>query len=154
TPGAILFDPPVPSVERALAGLAMGPVIRLVLRFSDPFWLDRRVAERLAYPNLDQVSFILGRGRLPFPVCWTPYPVQAPLLATWVGGPGASALARLSPTELERNAIASVATLFGMTPRVIRSMLVASFYHDWVNDPFARGAYSYSRVGGHNAPRD
>jgi monoamine oxidase len=33
----------------------------------------------------------------------------------------------------------------------IRDRLCATYYHDWINDPFARGAYSYSRVGGHRA---
>ena len=26
--------------------------------------------------------------------------------------------------------------------------------HDWINDPFARGVYSYQMVGGDNASRD
>jgi monoamine oxidase len=26
--------------------------------------------------------------------------------------------------------------------------------HDWMNDPFARGVYSYQLVGGVDAPRD
>jgi monoamine oxidase len=154
TPGAILFDPQLPSVERALARMTMGPVVRVVLRFDRMFWLDRRLGERLGNPGLDQTSFILARRRLPFQVCWTTYPVQAPLLTVWVGGPGASALSRLTPQEIEVEAVASIAALFSTTPRTIRSMFVESFYHDWVHDPFARGAYSYSRVGGFDAPRE
>ena len=154
TAGSIVFDPPLPSVEHALAGLAMGPVVRMSLRFDHPFWLDRRYAEHLTFPGLDQTSFILSKGRAAFPVCWTTYPVRAPLLTTWVGGPGAGAMSRLSLPKLEANAVASVAHTFSTTPRVIRGMLLESFHHDWTNDPFARGAYSYSRVGGHDAPRE
>jgi monoamine oxidase len=29
---------------------------------------------------------------------------------------------------------------------------VRTHHHDWVNDSFSRGAYSYSRVDGHRAP--
>lgn len=154
TAGSIVFDPPLPSIEHALARMAMGPVVRLALRFDHPFWLDRRLAKHLRCEGLDQVSFILARGRAPFPVCWTTYPVRAPMLVTWVGGPGASRMSRLSLPELEMNAVASLAKTFSTTTRAIRAMLVETFYHDWTNDPFARGAYSYSRVGGSNAPRE
>ncbi len=152
TPGAIAFDPPLPSVEHALAGLAMGSVIRLALRFDHPFWMSRRIAERLACPELDRASFILARRRLSFPVWWTTYPVRSPLLVAWVGGPNAGAMSRLSPRELEAEAVTALASLFATTARSLRAMLVESFFHDWSNDPFARGVYSYSRVGGHNAP--
>ena len=147
TPGAIAFDPPVPSIDRAVALMAMGHVVRLTLRFDHPFWMNRGIAERLRCPQLDQVSFIHARRRLPFPVWWTTYPVRSPLLVAWVGGPGASAMSRLSPAEIEAQAVASLARLLSTTTRSIRAMLVASFHHDWVNDPFARGVYSYSRVG-------
>jgi monoamine oxidase len=152
--GAIAFDPPLLSVERTLSQLAMGPVVRVALRFASPFWLERRMAERLSAPSLDQATFIMTRTRLPFAVFWTTYPVRAPLLVTWVGGPGAHDIARHPLAELERDAVRSIASLFSTTPRAIRAQLAETFYHDWVNDPFARGAYSYSRVGGYNAPRE
>ena len=31
-------------------------------------------------------------------------------------------------------------------------MVEAAWMHDWVHDPFTRGAYSYSMVGGLDAP--
>jgi monoamine oxidase len=132
----------------------MGHVVRLTLRFDHPFWMDPGIAERLQCPRLDQVSFIHARRRRPFPVWWTTYPVRSPLLVAWVGGPGALAMSRLSPRELEAEGVAALARLLSTTPRSIRAMLVESFHHDWVNDPFARGVYSYSRVGGHAAPHD
>jgi monoamine oxidase len=35
----------------------------------------------------------------------------------------------------------------------MRSQVEETWMHDWVHDPFARGAYSYSMVGGAEAPR-
>jgi monoamine oxidase len=35
----------------------------------------------------------------------------------------------------------------------MRSMVAGAWLHDWEHDPFARGAYSYARVGGADAPR-
>ena len=37
--------------------------------------------------------------------------------------------------------------------RRMRSMVAGAWLHDWEHDPFARGAYSYPRVGGTEAPR-
>jgi monoamine oxidase len=35
-----------------------------------------------------------------------------------------------------------------MKPAALRERFVVMFQHDWVNDPFSRGAYSFARVGG------
>jgi Monoamine oxidase len=40
-----------------------------------------------------------------------------------------------------------------MEESTLRGHLVASYAHDWINDPFARGAYSYARVGGEEAAK-
>jgi len=87
-------------------------------------------------------------------VWWTSYPVLAPLLVGWVGGPTAHELSRLPIGEREARAISSLAAILHMSPAAIRARLIGVFHHDWVNDPFARGAYSYSRVGGHRSPQE
>jgi hypothetical protein len=38
-----------------------------------------------------------------------------------------------------------------MKPATVHREVVATFHHDWMNDPFSRGVYSYSRVGGARA---
>jgi len=52
---------------------------------------------------------------------------------------------------VEALAVESLAMLLMMKPRLIRDRLRATFHHDWINDPFTRGAYSYPLVGGHRA---
>lgn len=147
-PGSILFDPPLSAHERAIALCAMGPVIKLVLQFESAFWLEPRFGERLSQPNLDQLTFVQSNESIDFPVWWSPYPIQAPVLVGWRGGPSAAALSRRSSADLESAALTSLATVFATKPAALRERLVATFYHDWVNDPFSRGAYSYARVGG------
>jgi monoamine oxidase len=150
--GAIAFDPPLPTVSRTLAMAHMGSIVKLVLKFDSAFWLHDRFAERLGSAGLDQMSFIHARRTMPFPVWWTAYPVRAPVLTAWCGGPPAMALAQRSDAELTAAAIESLAALFVMKPASIRERLRATFYHDWIHDPFARGAYSYAGVGGHRVP--
>jgi monoamine oxidase len=48
-------------------------------------------------------------------------------------------------------ALDSLARLLGVARAVVDRQIVASDTHDWAADPFARGAYSYVRVGGIDA---
>jgi monoamine oxidase len=150
--GAIAFDPPLAATTRTLEMAFMGSVVRLVLQFDAPFWLHDRFAKRLGHPSLDQLSFVHASRPLPFPVWWTSYPARSPTLVAWAGGPDADALSTLPLSELEARAVASLSTLFSMRPSDVREKLVATFHHDWINDPFSRGAYSYVGVGGHRVP--
>ena len=127
--GAVRFSP---SIEKAAAlnKLASGPVIRVAMRFAEPFW-----------PS--QVAFF-HNPRAPFPTFWTPLPMRAPLLTAWAGGPKA---ARLSGrADLVRHAYDSVRSVF-RNP----ATLMDARAHDWRADPFARGGYSYLLVGGKGA---
>jgi len=41
-----------------------------------------------------------------------------------------------------------------MPIRRLTALLEETWFHDWLHDPFARGAYSYPLVGGADAPAD
>jgi monoamine oxidase len=45
-------------------------------------------------------------------------------------------------------AIASLAHIFNMSAEEISGQLVESYLHDWRDDPFTRGAYTYLPVNG------
>ena len=140
-PGAIAFTPSLPSKQGALDSLAVGTVVRIVLRLTDRFWQEEH----------DALSFLHTHDE-DFPVWWTAYPVRVPLMVGWAGGPRARRLASLDPEEVERRAIASLGRQFGLSPRRLRPMVRGFWMHDWEHDPFARGAYSYQIVGGKSAP--
>lgn len=146
--GAIRFDPPAPALTRSLSSGIMGPVRRLTLRFAEPFWLEPAFARRLGAPPLERMTFLQSRRPLAFRVWWTTYPVYAPMLVAWSGGSRAGLLSGRPACELEQLAIDSLASMFRMTPARLATRLVRCYQHDWVADPFSRGAYSYARVGG------
>ena len=55
-------------------------------------------------------------------------------------------------TELPRTlAISSLAKNLGVTKRRAASQIEGFWTHDWQADPFSRGAYSYTLVGGNRA---
>ena len=119
----------------ALSGLASGPVVRVAMRFHEPFWEER-------HPG---VAFFHS-PRAPFPTFWTPLPMRVPLMTAWAGGPKAAQLAGLPrKAQLER-ALASLRTVFGRIPGVAEACV-----QDWQADPFSRGGYSYVLVGGRGA---
>jgi monoamine oxidase len=149
--GRIEFDPPLPSKDRTTRVLAMGAAVRVALQLDEPFWIDRHFAKRRRDGQFDAMAFLFARPPASFPGWWTPYPVHAPLLVGWCGGPAAWALS-CEPREAVINAaIRSVARVFGMTQRTMARRVLAAFTHDWNNDPYSRGSYSYARVGGATA---
>jgi len=142
--GGISFDPdPVP-VRRALSGIAMGDVVRIVLRFREDFWRER-------LPDGETAGFFHCFSA-PLPTWWSAAPVETPMLTAWAGGPRATRLLAQSPRARLDAAFESLGTLFGISRRRARSLIVATHFHDWSRDPFSRGAYSYQTVGGAGAP--
>ena len=83
-------------------------------------------------------------GDAEFPVWWTAYPVNTPVITAWAAGPKADALAGRSEAELKQIAIESLRKLLGEDPGDPE----AAWLHDWSRDPLALGAYSHVRTNG------
>jgi monoamine oxidase len=142
-PNGVRFVPSLTSKQKALTGLATGPVIKLLLRFRRPFW-DEIDGERYS-----EAAFFHA-PRTAFPTFWTTLPVRAPLIAAWAAGPAAARLAGVSGDALVRTALRCLTKLFSGEERCIDDFQGA-YLHDWQSDPFACGAYSYVVAGGGKA---
>jgi monoamine oxidase len=151
--GVVEFEPELRTKRPILERLAMASVVRIVLRLSERFWASEWYAKQISNQNLDTLAF-LNTSDDHFPVWWTAYPVTAPVIVGWHGGPGASALAQLASEEIEDIAINSLARQCGIAPRKLRGMVEAAWTHDWEHDPYTRGVYSYQLVGGVDAPKE
>ncbi len=142
--GAVGFDPELPSAKlEALAHVEMGHVVKVALAFRTAFW------EGAGGGRFRDAGFFHCDGWA-FPTYWTQLPVRGELIVAWAGGPKADALRGVAEADL----IERAAKGFGMAigePRQTAAELVSGMTHDWSNDPFARGAYSYVRVGGGDA---
>ncbi|HKY00114.1 MAG TPA: NAD(P)/FAD-dependent oxidoreductase [Steroidobacteraceae bacterium] len=144
-PGAVRFDPPLAGKDKPLRQLGSGPVLKAVMRFGEAFW------ERAARGSCRDAAFFHVPDA-PFPTFWTALPVRVPLLVAWAGGPRAARLAGADRDEVLEVALASLRSALGA--RIARRMrLESAVLHDWQQDPFARGAYSYVRTGGGTARR-
>ncbi|HKG95260.1 MAG TPA: NAD(P)/FAD-dependent oxidoreductase [Gemmatimonadaceae bacterium] len=150
--GAVAFDPPLPAATRqAIAGLAMGPVVRVTFAFRERFWEDDSLLGRRGEGGrLARMSFLHTHDR-DLPVWWTAYPARAPLLVGWVGGPAAARLARLGRRALEARALGALARQLGVRRARLAPLVAGCWTHDWMRDPYSRGAYSYALVGSSDA---
>jgi monoamine oxidase len=134
----VIFSPLVPGLSEALAGLEMGPVIKIIFRFRNPFWENR---------DLQNLSFFHSFGS-PFPTWWTQLPLRLPLLTAWCGGERAAELATRTDKQILDTAIRTLAKCFATSPAWIARQIESHHLANWPNDPFAHGAYSYVGVGG------
>jgi monoamine oxidase len=150
--GAIAFTPEMPAVLETVGGLAMGSVLRSVFAFSDRFWEKGLPNAPKENGGLTSLGFMHNPGAT-FPVWWTQFPVRAPVMVGWVGGPAASELCTLPDEEIERLALHDLAQHIGTTYEWLAGKLRGSWMHNWEQDPFSRGAYSYAVVGGSGAAR-
>jgi monoamine oxidase len=142
-PNGVRFVPALTAKQKALAGLATGPVIKVLLRFRKPFW------EEIDGGRYADAAFFHA-PRTTFPTVWTMLPRRASVLAAWAAGPAAARLAGVSEDEIVRTALRCVTKLFSGNERCVADFQGAHL-HDWQADPFACGAYSYLVAGGGNA---
>lgn len=147
---ALEFDPPLESKRRALELLAVGDVVKVVMLFEEPFWTDRHLVRAAHALELDDVAFAQADGEA-FPTLWTQQPVTAPVLTAWAGGSKAAELTGLGDERTVAAALRSAARAFGAPQRRVEGALVRAWTHDWCDDPWARGAYSYPLAGGARA---
>jgi monoamine oxidase len=143
-PAGVAFEPVLPVAKReALAKIPMGEVVKVVLEFRTAFW------ERLQDRQFTETSFFRPYGQA-FGAYWVQYPVHGEIVCAWAGGTKAIAMRDLSEAERIERALHGFEVLLD-APEATRSEFVRGYEHDWLQDPFARGAYSYLAVGGGEA---
>ena len=136
---AIEFSPRPKSLETALASLHMGEAMRLNLRFRTRFWEEGRE---------EPVGYLHAGPDWDFPTWWTQLPLRTPVLTAWQGGPKVERLARLTESERVQTALQTLSYLLDVDIGELQSNLVSWSNHDWTNDPYSLGAYSYVGLDG------
>jgi monoamine oxidase len=139
--GALQFAPRLADKEDALARLEMGDAERVSLCLGSDTWAQDHF-------SADGFRFT---GEPPFPVWWVSRPPPFPVITGWAGGRNARALRELGEAERVDAAVSALAAALDVDPGRLRQDLRGGFSHNWLADPFARGAYSYAGVGGSDA---
>jgi monoamine oxidase len=145
---SVRFVPELSDKLTAANKLAMGQVVKIVMRFREPFWEDLKVLTKDGSDHsLKDLSFLHAPEEL-VPTWWTLLPSQLPILVGWAGGSRAERLLAQDEAAITNQALRMLATIFGVELKLVAEQLESIYYHDWYGDPFARGAYSYIPVGG------
>jgi len=140
--GAVSFEPDLPEKRAVWADLPMGAVMKLVVRFREPFWTS--AARELGF---------LHTPAGPIQVWWPGGAAAPTVLTGWAGGPAATALGGLDPRLLFGRALAQLAECFSLTPSSIAAQAADWRLFDWQSDQLSRGAYSYVPTDGAEAIR-
>ena len=141
---AIRFTPPLPqSKQDAFQLVETGNVVKVVLVFDKAFWKRRR--------ELDDALFIMAYDE-PIPTWWTSNPIDAPVITGWLAGPRATMQIGEHPADTVPEPVTkSLAGALGVSHDLVRQHLKSVYSHDWTNDAFSRGAYTYVLAGGMDA---
>lgn len=149
--GTMRFTPALTDKQTVVSKLAMGDVVKVVLRFREPFWKDLTIlGEDNLRADLKELTFIHALNE-PLPTWWTQFPADAPLLAGWAGGPRAQKLAHESEDSLLDHSIQALSHILQTSKTSLEGMLEAFYTHNWQTDKLSIGAYSYIPIGGIDA---
>jgi monoamine oxidase len=124
----VAFVPQPVEILDAADRLAMGTAARVVYEFNHAFWSN--------FSKLKGVSFLFAPDAIP-PTWWTTAPWPDSMLTGWVAGRRAD---QLNQAELPETGLATLAGLLGSD---LRKHLVRSHQHDWKNDVYSLGSYTY-----------
>lgn len=138
--GVVRFFPEMTEQQNAIQKLETGGVIKFLVEFREAVWEKGEAKEFRKFPD---AHFIFSDAYVP--TWWTQIPSELPLLTGWLSGPGSLSL-KLSDEELLNEGIRSLAYIFDCREDVLRAKIRAARVVNWVNDPFARGAYAYKTI--------
>jgi hypothetical protein len=147
----VKFFPVLKAKRKLISRLGWGRVVRVVLRFRPGFWSAPFLPREIARGKGKRFGFINAPGEA-LPVWWALHP-PAPILTGWAGGTLADPLFGLTPAQLLRQALRSLAKIFSIPEAELRRWLAGWQTHDWQHDPFTLGAYSFAAAGCDDGPK-
>lgn len=141
--GGINFGPDIPEYTAALNAMGFGAVIKILLEFDKPFWIDDQTAT-LAGKSLKQMAFLLSDEQIP--TWWTQSPQHSNILTGWLGGPAAAEKRGLSTLDLLQLSLQSLSRIFNLEVAELQTNLLAHHVVNWTAEPFTRGSYAYDTI--------
>jgi monoamine oxidase len=141
--GAIRFIPEITRKAAAQNKLHMGNVIKIHLFLREEFWKREEVQKHLG-TDMSKLSFMMTDAVIP--TWWTQYPKQNRLLTGWLPGPRAARFSESTDAEILHECVRSLSYIFGIEEAEVNNLISRFKIHNWVRDPYSRGAYHYDSV--------
>ncbi|HZY78542.1 MAG TPA: NAD(P)/FAD-dependent oxidoreductase [Cyclobacteriaceae bacterium] len=143
--GAIQFFPEPKEYLAALKKIETGGVIKFLVEFKSAEWQNKSNKNFRQFPD---AHFIFSDAWIP--TWWTQPSSKVPLLTGWLSGPITATL-KMSEEELLNEAVKALGYIFDCPENILRSYIRSMKVINWVEDPFARGAYAYKTVDTNHA---
>jgi monoamine oxidase len=140
----VTFVPELKARQKIIRAMGVGQVIRLSMRFDARRW-PAILPAGLRRDARGGLGFIHSRLE-GVPVWWALS--SAPVVTGWAGGPAAAKLATGTKRRVFEKALGSLGRLLGKSKAELRGAVAAWETHNWSQDPYSRGAYSFI-VAGH-----
>ena len=86
-----------------------------------------------------------------FPTWWTASPAKLPIITGWAPFRCAEQLSGKNRSFVIDRSLQTLSRLLNFNLEELTHLLDDAYFHDWQNDPFSRGAYSYGGVGADGA---
>jgi monoamine oxidase len=132
---SIEFEPAIPEHLHAVRKLGYGGVIKFFAEFHTPVWEDSKSARHMPSPGFFFSDTVI-------PTWWTQLPDKKPLLTGWLSGPQAE---NWNPKyDIAKEGVSSLAYLLACDEKQLQESIKSFEVINWLDDPFARGAYSYT----------
>jgi monoamine oxidase len=141
--GAIRFTPALTEKLNIANLLGYGPVIKVILQFTNAFWRVKEVTEN---KDLSDLSFMFSSEKVP--TWWTQFPDTQPVLTGWIAGPHAEKMKHDTKDLIVTKAMYSLCDIFGLEAAALHKELVNAHVFNWATDPFTLGGYSFQVVNG------
>ena len=135
---SISLHPALPEIINAAGQIGYGGVIKIIFEFTHAFWKTERGGKA------KDLFFIFSEEKIPS--WWSQLPDRIPMLTGWLAGPKAKKLSNERNEVILEQALLSLASIFDIDFETLQQLLKASYVHNWISDPFSRGAYSYKSL--------
>lgn len=153
SPSFVRFSPALSSKTDALEKLEMGEVVKVSLQFKQRVWENAKLQTHDGETKDGRELCFLHSEHEYFPTWWTMRPLHVPLIVGWCAGRRAGGLRGRDKEFILKHALESLSSALNLSVESLKSSLVECHYHDWQQDPFSLGAYSYVGVSGANAAK-
>jgi len=150
---AVRLIPEIPEKTTAMKFLRMGEVLKINLIFREAFWEQLELDSKEGRQSLNDFSFIHSADAK-LPTWWTQLPVRTSMLVGWTGGRLAERSADCDDQKIVEAGLSSLSEILRIPKSRIENFLLSYHFHNWSRDPFTKGAYSYTAVGGYDAPAE
>jgi monoamine oxidase len=132
---SIRFLPEPPGLHTSVMNVGFGAVVKIVIEFAKPFW--RNESSR----KFNDLDFLFSDATIP---TWWTQTGESNVLTGWVGGPDLEKTSKADEVYFKLS-LESLSYCFDHPAHRLEEMVTSWKVFQWLEDPYAKGAYTYAK---------